>query len=208
MKDEMDILREMGSISAGHGSTALSEILGRRINLTIPNLDIVPTGMLLKKLTLDQIVVSVSSHMLSGMKGDIIFILDEKSAFQIIGMCYRIKPQDKKSGMLTEMGISVIKEVGIVVISSCLGALGMMLKTLIIPSVPTLVSGPIQQIVSAALSAHTREEYVLLMDLIFEEPLEKIKGNFYLILSPEAMKSIQETCKQILASLEQRNESH
>ncbi len=33
MQDELDILREVGSIAAVHGSIALSEILGKRINL-------------------------------------------------------------------------------------------------------------------------------------------------------------------------------
>lgn len=204
MKDELDILREVGSISAGHGSIALSEILGRKISLTIPSLDIIPGGVLLKKVAEDQVVVSVSSHILSGIKGDIIFVLDEKSAFKMIDMCYRIKPEDKKSGVLTEVGISVIKEVGSVVISSYIGALGMILRTLIIPSIPTLVSGPIHQIIAMAISSYAGEEYVLLIEAVFEEPHEKIKGSFYLILSPEAMKCVQDACKQILASLESK----
>lgn len=202
MKDEMDILREVGSISAGHASIALSEILGRTIKLQMPSLDIIPGGIALKRMVAEQVVVSVSSNILTGIKGNIIFVLNEKSTFKMIDMCYRIKPEDKKSGVLTEMGISVIKEVGSVVISSYIGALAMILKTVIIPSIPTLVSGPIQQIISMAISSYAGEEYILLVEAIFEEPHEKIKGSFYLVLSPEAMKCIQTACKQILASLE------
>lgn len=204
MKDEMDILREVGSISAGHASIALSEILGRVIKLRMPSLDIIAGGIALKRIITEQVVVSVSSHILTGIKGNIIFILDEKSTFKIIDMCYRINPEDKRSGVLTELGISVIKEVGTIVISSYIGALGMILKTLIIPSIPTLVSGPIQQIISMAISSYADEEYILLVEAIFEEPGEKIKGSFYLVLSPDAMKYIQAACKQILASLESK----
>lgn len=204
MKDEMDILREVGSISSGHASIALSEILGKTIKLQMPSLDIIAGGVALKRIITEQVVVSVSSHILTGIKGNVIFILDEKSTFKMIDMCYRIKPEDKRSGVLTEMGISVIKEVGSVVISSYIGALAMILKTVIIPSIPTLVSGPIQQIIGMAISSYAGEEYILLVEAIFEEPREKIKGSFYLVLSPEAMKSIQAACKQILASLESK----
>lgn len=206
MKDELDILKEVGSIAAGHGGIALSEILGTKIGLSIPSLDIIPGGTFLKKMPSEQVVISVSSHILSGLAGDIIFVMDEKSAFKLIDMCYRLKQEDRKSGVLTELGISVIKEVGSVVISSYIGALGIMLKTLIIPSIPSLVSGPIQQIISMALTSYSGEEFILLVEAIFDEPNEKIKGSFFLVLSPEAMKSIQDTCKTILASLEQKEQ--
>lgn len=200
MKDEMDILREVGSISAAHGSIALSEILGRRIKLTMPSLDFIPGEMIMDKLIPTQVVVGVYGHILSGLKGNILFVLDEKSAFKLVDMCYKVNPEDKKSGVLTEMGLSVIKEVGNVVIASYIGALGMILKTLIIPSIPTLMSGPIQQIMHVAISSYGAEEYFLLVETVFEEPNEKITGSFYLVLNPEATEYIQDTCKKYLNS--------
>ena len=200
MKDEMDILREVGSISAAHGSIALSEILGRRIKLPMPSLDFIPSGMIMDKLIPTQVVVGVYGHILTGLKGNILFVLDEKSAFKLVDMCYKVNPADKKSGILTEMGLSVIKEVGNVVIASYIGALSMILKTLIIPSIPTLMSGPIQQIMHVAISSYDAEEYFLLVETVFEEPNEKITGSFYLILNPEATEYIQDTCKKYLNS--------
>lgn len=198
MRDEMDILREVGSISAAHGSIALSEILGKKIELNMPSLDFIPSEMILERIIPTQIVVSVYGHMLSGLTGRVLFILDEKSAFKLVDMCYKIREEDKKSGMLTEMGLSLIKEVGHVVITSYVGALSIILKKLIIPSIPVFVSGPIQQIINMAISPYSTEEYVLLVEAVFEEPNEKITGSFYLILNPEATKCIQETCKAYL----------
>jgi chemotaxis protein CheC len=84
MHDEMDILREVGSISAGQGSIALSEMLGKKISLTLPSLEILPGGMVLNKMLLDQIVISVSCDILTGIKGNILFLMDEKSAYKLI----------------------------------------------------------------------------------------------------------------------------
>lgn len=93
MKDEMDILREVSSISSAHASTALCEILGTKIKLSMPALKFLPRGIILDKLPKEQVVLSVNSHILAGLKGIILFILTEKSAFQLIDLCY----EEKKS---------------------------------------------------------------------------------------------------------------
>lgn len=201
MKDEMDILREVGSIAAGNGSTTLSEILRKKITLRMPSLDIIPSGELLSRITTDQIVISVSSHLMCGLKGDILFMLDEKSAFKLIDMCYRIGKEENKTGDSTEMGMSLIKEVGNVVISSYAGSLSIFFKIVIIPSIPTLVSGPIQQIMSMVISPAAADEYMLLVEAIFEESGQSLSGSFYLVLSSEAIQYIQDSCKRILGAL-------
>ncbi|MBU0549067.1 MAG: chemotaxis protein CheC [Candidatus Omnitrophota bacterium] len=206
MKDEMGILKEVSSISAAHGSIALSEILGKRIKLSLPALDIVPREVALEKIELDQIVISVSSHILTGLKGNIIFVLDENSAFKLVDMCYRAHKDDKKEGSLTAMGMSIIKEVGNVVISSFIGAISIMLKTVIIPSIPTLTSGPIQQIIDMAILSYDGNDYIMLAEAIFEETEEHIRGSFYLVLNSEAMKHIQTTCKKLLETISQEEE--
>jgi len=202
MKDEMDILREVSNIAAGHGGVALSEILGRKINMEMPSLDIVATEVIVDKIATDQIVISVSSNILSGLKGEILFILEEKSAFKLIDMCYRSQMDEKRNSLFTEMGFSVIKEIGNVIISSYAGALSMILKTVIIPSIPTLVSGSIQQALSMVVAPYSREKHILLAEAVFVEPTDRISGTFYLVLDDQAMRTIQESCKRLLESLQ------
>ena len=202
MKDEMDILREVSSIAAGHGSIALSEMMGRKLNLELPTLDMVPAQSIVEKIHLNEIVVSVACNILSGIKGEIIFVLDEKSAFKLIDLCYRAHPDEKKGGLFTEMGLSLIKEVGNIIISSYVGALSMILKTVVIPSIPTLVSGSLQQVLSMVVSPYSRDNHILLVEAVFVEPQEKISGKFYLVLNSETIKTIQDSCKKILDGLQ------
>jgi chemotaxis protein CheC len=202
MKDEMDILREVGSIAAGHGSIALSEMMGRRLNLELPSLDMVPAKSIIDKIQADQIVISVACNILSGIKGEIIFVLDEKSAFKLIDLCYRAHPDEKKGGLFTEMGLSLIKEVGNIIISSYVGALSMILKTVVIPSIPTLVSGSLQQVLSMVVSPYTSDAQILLVEAIFVEPQANIKGKFYLVLNSDTIKAVQDSCKKILDNLQ------
>ena len=199
MKDEMDILREVGSIAAGQGSIALSEILGKKIKLEMPVLNVLESGAVLKKLGENPVVVTIFSNILTGLEGRILFLLDEKSAYRLADMCYRINPENIKSSVFTEMGVSLIKEVGNVVISSFIGALSMILRILIIPSIPTMVNCPIQEILGMIIASDN--DYVLFTETVFEEPGEKITGSFYMVLSPDAAKFIQDSCKKLLESI-------
>lgn len=201
MKDEMDILKEATSIAAGQASVALSEIIGRKINLTMPSLQIIQYDDISKKIIPDRIVLSINSHILSGLKGDILFILKEESAFKLVDACYKDRKEAIKTGVITEMGMSIIKEVGNIVISAYVGALSVLLKRVVIPSVFTLISGPIDQIINMTLRTYTEKACLILIEAAFEEPKDNIKGSFYIILTHEAMKEIQDACKKILDTL-------
>jgi chemotaxis protein CheC len=201
MKDEMDILREVSSIAAGHGSIALSEMLGRKLDLELPSLDMMPAKTAIERIHTDQIVISVACNILSGIKGEIVFVLEEKSAFKLIDLCYRAHQGEKKGYLFTEMGLSLIKEVGNIIISSYVGALSMILKTVVIPSIPTLVSGSLQQVLSMVVSPYSSDSYILLVEAVFLEPQEKITGTFYLVLNADTIKNVQDSCKKMLDGL-------
>ena len=200
MKDEMDILREVSSIAAAHGSRALSEMLKKRINLSLPSLESVKPHDLSSKISTDMPVISVQSRILSGIPGSIILILEEQSAFQLISICYANNNENKPEAF-TEMGLSVIKEIGNVVIGSYAGALSIFLKAPVVLSIPTLINGPLAEIIHSVASPYGDEESILLIEAFFEEVERRVKGGLYFILTPVTMKEIQEACKKILKSL-------
>jgi chemotaxis protein CheC len=204
MQDELDILREVGSIAAAHGSIALSEMLGRKIELSIPSLDIVFCTGIPTSINVERMGIAIISRLPVGLKGEAAFLLDEKNAFKFIDMSYKIREEDKKSGVLTEIGISSIKEIGSIVINTYLSALSIMFKRVILPLPPTLVSGTVDEILNILFSTTGAEDYVLLIEAVFEEPQEGIKGGFYLVLTPKTASDIRKTCKKMLKELEKK----
>ncbi len=202
MYDELDILREVGSIAAAHGSIALSDMLGRRINVSVPSIDIISCVGIPTKTDVERVGFAIVSKHPTGLNGDIFFLLDEKNALRLIDLFYKISAEDKKTSVLTEMGMSLIKEIGGIIIGAYAAGLGMLLKRLIIPTAPILISGSMAEILSMVLSTFGDEDYALLTEAIFEEPKEKIDCAFYLVLSPDAASDIRQACKNILEELE------
>ena len=201
MKDEMDILREVSSIAAAHGSIALSEMLQKKINLRLPNLETLKPEELYAKILPGKPIISVQCRILTGTVGNVIMIFDEKSAFELVSACYQEEGESR--GGLTEVGVSVIKEVGNIVIGSYAGALSVILKQPIIPSIPTFISGILREAISAGIRAYEREEALLLIEAFFEEETKKIQGKFYFVLTPNTVKDIQEAAHRMLRTLDE-----
>lgn len=204
MQDELDILREVGSIAAARGSLALSEILGRKIELSIPSLDIVSCTGVPTKIDVEKMGIAIISRLPVGLKGEAAFLLDEKNAYKLINLSFNIGNEDKKSGVLTEVGISSIKEIGSIVIGAYLSALSIMFKRVILSLPPTLISGTVDDILNILLNSAGTQDYALLIEAVFEVSKESIKGGFYLVLTPKTASDIKKTCKKMLRELEKK----
>ena len=204
MQDEMDILKEVGTIAAAHGGIALSEILDRRINLIIPSVDMVSCSKMSNKLGKGKLGIAVIFKLLTGLKGDAVFILDEQNAFKLISMSHKTKNDERSPAVLTEVGLSALKEIGNIVTGAYLSAIGIMLKKVILTYPPTLISGTVDEVFNLALASSKSDDFALLIEAIFEEENEKIEGGFYLIISQESAGDIKKACKQMLEDINKK----
>lgn len=202
MKDEMDILREVGSIAAGHGSVALSEVLGRKINLRIPSVELVPCDKAPERMEKGKLEIAVIFRLLVGLKGQAIFMLDEKNAFKLIGLSYKGENKDDKMAVLTEVGMSALKEIGNIVTGAYLNAVGLMLKKVILTFPPALISGTIEEVLGMILASSGSGDNILLIEALFDADKEDIKGSFYLVLSQDSASDIHDACMKMLKDLE------
>ncbi|MDD5746262.1 MAG: chemotaxis protein CheC [Candidatus Omnitrophica bacterium] len=204
MKDELDILKEVGNIAAAHGSIALSEILRKKINLEVPKTELLSRESIQQKIAFEKIGVAVYSKIVTGLNGRVIFLLDEKNAFRLNELSYQVQSDSKASGVLTEMGMSVIKEIGSMVTSAYVTAIGMMFKRVILLGAPMLISGTMNEILNITVfsGGPVEEDKILLVEARFEEPETSIRGSFYLVLTPQAAADVQQVCKKMLEELE------
>jgi chemotaxis protein CheC len=200
--DELSILTEVGNIAAGHGSIALSAILGRTINLSVPSADVICRSKRSESMHIDKVGVVIFSKILVGLKGEVVFIMDEQNAFKLMNLSACVKAEDSRLAIPTEVGLSMLKEVGHIIIGAYLNALSMVLKRVIIPPLPTLINGTIEDILNLVLASYADDEFSYLIETVFSESKGDIQGSFFMILTPEAAKDIKETCNKILDDME------
>ncbi|RKY38115.1 MAG: hypothetical protein DRP76_04910 [Candidatus Omnitrophota bacterium] len=202
MRDEMDILKEVGTTAAAHGSIALSEILGKKIILDVPSVSMVSCEEMVRKISLEGIVISLQSQILSGMEGKVIFLLEEKEIYKLIDICYYLDKEERRD-IFTEMSISLIREIGGIIILAYVSALGQFLRRPIVPSLPVLINAPLEEIVRIITHSYAQKDYVMLIESTFRAEKENIQGNFWLILTAQTVKDIKEFCRRLLKKLEE-----
>jgi chemotaxis protein CheC len=134
---QIDVLREVASIGAGHAATALSQMTGSRIDVEVPTLR-VESGEDLDGILGEpsERIAAVLIHMLGDLTGRTVLVLSEGSARRLGEILLNQEP-----GSVIEFGEmerSVLMEVANILASAQMNSLADFLGMMLIPSVPQL----------------------------------------------------------------------
>jgi chemotaxis protein CheC len=191
-ESQLDAMREVANIGAGHAATALSQMTNRTIMITVPRVKIKPledAGDMLGPP--DQVVASVLMHMMGDLTGRAMLLFPEPAALVLCDYLFR-----RERGTTTgfgEMEQSSLKEAGNILASAYLNALSDFMGMMLVPSVPSLVidlSGAI--LTSAHLNFGHDREYALCVETSFrsEGSTESMAGHFLLLPDMASLQSI------------------
>jgi chemotaxis protein CheC len=191
-ESQLDAMREVANIGAGHAATALSQMTNRTIMITVPRVKIKPledAGDMLGPP--DQVVASVLMHMMGDLTGRAMLLFPEPAALILCDYLFR-----RERGTTTafgEMEQSSLKEAGNILASAYLNALSDFMGMMLVPSVPSLVidlSGAI--LTSAHLNFGHDREYALCVETSFrsEGSTESMAGHFLLLPDLASLQSI------------------
>jgi chemotaxis protein CheC len=158
---QLDALREVASIGAGHAATALSQMTASRIMISVPRLQIarleeIP-GLIAQP---DAVVATVLMHVLGDVTGRTLLVLPEQAAQRLAERLLRRAP-----GTVTDfrdVEQSALKETGNILCAAYLNALSDFMGLMLLLSVPTLV---IDQCGAVLTSAYI--EFAQAQDYVF-----------------------------------------
>jgi chemotaxis protein CheC len=191
---QIDALKEVGNIGAGHGATALSQLLGKRINITVPNATIVPLAEIpLLMGDPNTLVAGLTLSILGDATGKIILLFPRDSALHLADML--LKQPVGTSKILNEMGHSAIKEAGNILTGAYLSALNEFLGMLLLISVPTLVFDMAGALLSTITQGMEEGVKVICIETKFIDAQEVIGGYFILVPDAVSLRAIFQAIK-------------
>lgn len=177
-------LLEAGNIGGGHSAIALSQLMGKKIMVAIPSIDIVPLKNIRSVLNYEQDVVQVGMVVFGDITGMIFFALKEDSSKALCDIVMgQVNGTTQKFG---ELEISAMKEVGSILGASYLNALSFMTKMSMVVSVPEFSVGEIDLLESILRKKEIRinsEADIFCIRTEFIEAQTKIEG--FLIFTPD-----------------------
>ncbi len=177
-----DVLKEIGNIGAGNATTAIANMLGLRIDMSVPEVAFLPVEELGSAVGAeDEIIVGIMLGVEADIDGSMMFLMDMQSAHHIVNKL--MMRDDNYSEPFDEMDLSAIKEIGNIIAGSYLSALSGLTNLTIVPSVPFVAVDMAAAILSVpAVQFGIFGDNALMINTDFSDDLG-IKGHF--ILMPE-----------------------
>jgi chemotaxis protein CheC len=188
--EQLDALREIGNVGAGNSATALSQIINRKIDMTVPQVSVMPLDDVPDVVGgPDAMIVGVFLRVYGVAPGSVLFLLPRDSAFYLIDMLMGKKRGTTQS--LDFMDESALMEIGNILAGSYLNALSFFTKMTMLPSIPALamdMAGAILSVVLVQLGQ--MGDHALVIETEFQSEDDGIKGHFFLIPDPGSLETI------------------
>lgn len=186
---QMDILKEISNIGMGHAATALSQMIGHPVHLRVPHITVTEISQVPDYLGgAEKMTVGITLQILGDARGSIMLLFPQESAHRLLG---ELLGEQSKALIMNEVTISTLKEVGNILASAYLSALGNMLHKTLIPSVPLLaydMAGAVVDYVLIDLSRSSDLAMLVETDFTGEPSSElAIKGHFFLLPDPSTL---------------------
>ena len=178
-----DVLKEIGNIGAGNATTALSTMLGGKVDMKVPKVRLmefkdVGTTMGGE----EQIVAGIYLVVNGDINGSIMFVQRKESAKAMIGKLMGMPSEDPEN--FSEMELSALKEIGNIITGAYLNSLATLTNLTIYPSIPDVCIDMAGAILSVpAIEFGTVADKLLLIETDFTDD-EDMSG--YFILVPDA----------------------
>lgn len=190
-----DVLKELGNIGAGNATTALAQMIGCKVDMSVPQVKLLEFRELGELLGgEDKIMVSIYLQVEGDVDGSMMFILEKTAAVHLVNklMCgmLGIEESEIEGHDFGEMECSAIKEVGNIITGAYLNALSSLTNLKIFPSIPQLgidMAGALLSVPAVEFGA--LGDKILLIQTKFSDDID-LDGYFILIPDMESYQKI------------------
>ncbi|GFZ30996.1 CheY-P-specific phosphatase CheC [Clostridium zeae] len=184
---QLDALKEVSNIGAGNAATALSQLLNRKIDMTVPNVKVIDFMDIYNFVSEEELVAAVLVKVLGDAPGNILFVFEKSIASNIIEVLTGMKEDE-----FSEMGNSVLCEIGNIISAAYMNAIARLTNLSIMPSVPAVAFDMLSAILSSTFveSAQYSDNVLEIETMLLGEDSENIGGHFYFVPNPGSLEKI------------------
>lgn len=184
---QVDALREVGNVGAGHAATALSQLVGRAVSLSVPKVEVVAFPKVSAILGgPESEVAALYMRVFGDTRGNMLIVFRPDDLSALAGFLLGRPPASLHS--LSAMERSAILELGNILAGAYLNAISQLLQLSLIPSVPTLAIDMVGAVLQAPVIEISRvADSALVLQTEFEEAQRRFRGHVFLLPDPQSL---------------------
>ncbi|WKW11979.1 chemotaxis protein CheC [Pseudogemmatithrix spongiicola] len=186
----LDALREVANIGAGHAATALSEITGQRIMISVPQISVAPIEDVPNQIgDAEEPVAAVAIRVEGDLTGLTLLVFPQPIAQRIASLMMGGRP-------VTQMGAieeSALKEAGNILSAAYLNALAEFLGMRILNSPPQLAVDMSDAVLSTTFvetSAGASHVFCVESEFQLQNDAAPLRGFFLLLPDPASLRAM------------------
>ena len=183
---QLDALKEVSNIGAGNAATALSMMLGKKIDMTVPSVNMIKLSEMYND-EAESLVCGIVVRVLGDIQGNILIIFKDSVAHDIVEMLTGVRENE-----LSDLGDSALCEIGNILSGSYMNAITQFTGLCVIPSVPAVAHDMLGAILATTfVESGQYDENILDIETVFSDELNSnIGAHFYYIPVPGSFEKI------------------
>jgi chemotaxis protein CheC len=177
---QLDAFRQMSIVGMNRAAKALSQLMKKEIRLKVPHVATMDVASIPEMLGgREEMIVGVYIRILGDAQGSILMIISRDNATSMLELLLGGNPAG--GALLTELEISTLKEVGNILASAYLNALGERFSKTFIPSVPVFTLDSAGNVVDYLMNMEEKVHEALMIDTEFSEQDKNFAGHFFML---------------------------
>lgn len=184
---ELDAIREISNIGAGNAATVLSQIMNKKVDMTVPQVNIMKFEEMVSSIgDEDDETVAVLLKVFGDAKGNILYVMKKKDAEKTANFLLH-----GFGNVTEEIYLSSFQEIGNILGNSYLNAITKMTNLNMVSSVPAVAIDMLAAILTTSfMDAEQYSETILTMDTRFIQDDMESSGYFIFIPKPGSLEII------------------
>ncbi|MBP7735199.1 MAG: chemotaxis protein CheW [Spirochaetes bacterium] len=199
-QDELREFQLVANIGAANAAESLSKILNKQIDLSIPEVSVMPIEQIPKHIgDVDSVYMGIMMPILGDTRGTVLFIFKETIGFEVVDLLYGLA--SKTTHEFNEDGQSALQELTNIVGAAVINVIAEKSNLVIRAGLPTIVHDYLQSVIDSILVLHNMlSDYAVIMDTAFFFENDKIIGNLLLLPEADSLKIIVERMRTNVGS--------
>jgi chemotaxis protein CheC len=189
---QVDALREVANIGAGHAATALSQMTGQTIMISVPQINVAPLEEVPPQLgEPEEPVAAVLMNMLGDLTGRTLLVFPKPTAIRLAELMLRRPHGDSPD--LSELQQSALKEAGNILSGAYMNALSEFMGLMLLPSPPSLAIDMSRAVLTTAYLQFSPDHDVVFCvetEFYMQEVGEHLRGFFLLLPDAPSLRAI------------------
>lgn len=188
---QLDAIREVGNIGTGNAATALSQLLGRAVDMGVPLAEMVSIYEVGGHYgSPETLVCAVLIRAEGDFPCNLIFVVEEEAATMLADLLISMDISSLDPEMRVQMRDSALSEVGNIILGAFLNAISMLTGYVLpatIPSVAHDMLGAVMDIVASIFGVMGDTAILVKTSLQVKDVEHEVQGNVIMVPDPGSL---------------------